>query len=236
VAKEREKAKGKNFCIIGLGTFGRKVCEVLSEGGAEVIAIDNRSNHIERIKDDVSQAMLLDATDEEALSNVPFEDVDIALIAIGDNIEASILTTAILKRIGVPYIIARAITDIHQQVLRQIGADEVINIEIDEGQRLARRLIAPAVLDRIPLSESISVTEMYVPEAFVNKALVELALRNKFNINVVTIRRMEVSVDELGNPVKDERVIFPEASEKLKEEDVLILVGKNEDIERFKEY
>lgn len=229
-------AKERVFAVIGLGTFGRHVSLELSARGGKVLAIDNQPKQVEALKDAVTQAVLVDATDEEGLASLSLGEVDVAIVAIGDAIEAGILTTAILKRSGVPYIVARAVSDIHAQVLRQVGADEVINLEVDEGRRIAQRLIAPHVLDRIPISSSISFAEVYVPRSFVNSTLVRLDLRKRFSINVVAIKRTKLSVDEVGNPVKDEEVVFPESDTMLLEQDVLLVVGKNEDIEAMKEY
>lgn len=228
--------KEKVFAVIGLGNFGRKVCEVLAEKGGKVLAIDVDPDLIEGVKNQVTQAILLDSTDENALGQVPFEDVEVAVVAFGDNIESSIITTALLKKVGIPYIVARAGSDIHQQVLKQVGADEVINIEIEEGRRLAQKLIAPEVLDRISITESISVAELYVPKSFVGQSLDKLDLRKKLRVNIISIRRIVLSVDEEGNPVKNEEVVFPEAAEVLKESDLLLVVGKNEDIDGFKQY
>lgn len=229
-------AKEKVFAVVGLGNFGRKVCEVLAEKGGKVLAIDVDPDLIEGVKNQVTQAILLDSTDEKALGQVPFEDVEVAVVAFGDNIESSIITTALLKKVGIPYIVARAGSDIHQQVLKQVGADEVINLEIEEGRRLAQKLIAPEVLDRISITESISVAELYVPKTFVGQSLAKLDLRKKLRINIISIRRIVLSVDEEGNPVKNEEVVFPEAEEVLKESDLLLVVGKNEDIDGFKQF
>jgi trk system potassium uptake protein TrkA len=229
-------AKERVFVVIGLGIFGRQVALELSAKGGKVIAIDNQAQHVEAVKDGVTQAVLVDATDEEGLAALSLEEVDVAIVAIGDAIESGILTTAILKRSGVPYIIARAVSDIHGQVLRQVGADEVINLEVDEGRRIAQRLIAPHVLDRIPISTSISFAEVYVPRSFINSTLIRLDLRKRFSINVVAIKRNKLTVDEVGNPVKDEEVIFPESDTMLLDQDILLVVGKNEDIEAMKEY
>lgn len=228
-------AKEKVFVVVGLGTFGRRVCEVLTEKGGKVIAIDQDASLVEKIKSDVTQAVLLDSTDEESLSRVPLEDCDFAVVAIGDNIEASVLSTALLKKAGVPYILSRAITDIHGRVLKQVGADEVVNIEIDEGTRVAQRLISPEVLDRVPLSKAMSMAEVYVQRGFWGKTLQELDLRRHANVNVVAIRRNTLSVDEMGNPVKNEEIIFPDAATDLKESDVLMVVGRDEDIDAFKD-
>ncbi len=232
MAKEREKV----FAVIGLGSFGERLCEELSEKGGKVLAIDNQAKLIERVKDMVAQSILLDSTDEEAMNQVPFADVDTAVVAIGDNIEASILTTAILKRIGIPRILSRAVSEIHQQVLWQVGADEIINIEIDEGTRLAQRLISPEILDRIPISEKISLSEVFVPSDFAEKNLSQLDLRNKMHVNVVAIRRTSLTVDEEGDTVRSERIVFPDAETKLEESDVLLLVGLNEDLDSFRSF
>jgi trk system potassium uptake protein len=229
-------ARERVFAVIGLGTFGRQVCLELSAKGGKVIAVDNEPKHIDVVKELVTQAVLLDSTDEEGLSTLQLEEVDVAIVAIGDAIEAGILTTAILKRSGVPYIVARAVSEIHGQVLKQVGADEVINIEIDEGRRLAQRLIAPQVLDRIPISSSISFAELNVPRSFLNSSLGKLDLRRRFSINVIAVKREDFTVDEQGNTVRNEEVIFPDRETVLNEQDILLVVGKNEDIESVKDY
>ncbi len=224
------------FAVIGLGTFGKQVCDVLMEKGGRVLAVDTRPDIIDRMKDSVTQAVLLDATDENALSTLPFDEVDIAIVAMGENREASILATAILKRMGVPYILSRSSSDLHTQVLKQVGADEVLNIEISEGSRIARRLMAPEILDRIPISETITVAELYVSKNLVGKELSKLNLRKKYNINIIAVKRSFISIDELGNPVKSEELIFPDSDTKLKEHDIILIVGKNEDIDSFKDF
>jgi trk system potassium uptake protein TrkA len=161
--------------------------------------------------------------------------VDTAIVAIGDNIEASILVTALLKRMGITHILARAVSELHMQVLRQVGADEVVNLEIDEGKRIAQRLSAPEVLDRTRISETISLAEIYVPEKLVGKRLDQLDLRQKYRINVIAVKRTSYSVDEVGNPRKAEEVLFPTPATTLEDRDVLLVVGKNDALEEFKE-
>ncbi len=230
MAKEKEKI----FAVLGLGTFGSKVCEILSERGGKVMAIDKDPLLIEKVKDHVTQSILLDSTDETAMNQIPYTDIDVAIVAMGETIEASILTTAILKRLGIPYIVARAVTDIHTQVLRQVGADEVINIEIEEGQRIAQKLISPEILDRIAITENISVAEIYVPKDFPGKELRKLDIRNKMHVNIVAIIRTTLDVDEEGNPIKKDSAVFPDAQEVLQESDILLVVGKNEDLDSFR--
>jgi trk system potassium uptake protein TrkA len=223
----------KTFAVIGLGIFGRKVCEVITDKGGEVIAIDNTPNQVNRVKDFVAQAILLDSTDEDSISNAPFDQVDAAIVAIGDNIEASILTTTLLKQLGVPYIISRAVNKTHYQVLKQIGADEVINIEEDQGERVALNLIAPSVLDKVRLSNEVILSEMYLPLAYNKSRVTSLDLVGKFKIRLTAIRRTESILDADGNTIRDEKLLFPEQVGELMEGDVLIIVGDEKDIEKF---
>ncbi|MGC9311785.1 MAG: potassium channel family protein [Sediminispirochaetaceae bacterium] len=225
----------KVFAVFGLGAFGRQLCATFMEKGASVIAIDNQGELIERIKDEVTHAIRIDSTDEESLDQVPLEDVETAIVAIGDNVEASILTTALLKRKGIPYILSRAISELHMQVLRQIGADEVVNLEIDEGRRIAQRLVAPEIIDRTSLGESLSLAELKAPKSLLGKPLIKLDLRSRHRISIVVIRRTQLTVDEIGNPTRSEQAVFPTADTVLEEEDILLVVGKTDDIEEFTE-
>jgi trk system potassium uptake protein TrkA len=226
----------KTFAVFGLGTFGFEVCRVLSEKGGRVIAVDVNPSLIEKVKEIATQAVLIDSTDEDSLRGAPLENVDVGIVAIGDDMEASILTTAILKNRGIPYIISRAISDIHAQVLRQVGATEVLFIEIEEGRRLATRLISPDVLDRIPISKNQTLAEVIVPEAFVGKTLQKLDLLNKLNITIISVKRMSTKIDDMGNPQKEELIIQPIPATALDEGDILVVIGKDEDINRLKEY
>jgi trk system potassium uptake protein TrkA len=225
----------KVFAVFGLGAFGMEVCRGLVEKGGKVIAFDHQPQPIEKIKDLVTQAMVLDSTDEDALRSAPLENVDVAIVAIGDDVEASILTTALLKNIEVPYIIARAVTDVHMRVLRQIGANEVINLEIEEGRRIASRLLTAEVLETIPITGDYSIIELYVPESMVGKSLERLNLRRGYLVNVIAIERFKTTVDEVGNPVKEERVILPTKDDVLLSNDILIMVGRNSDLDAFRE-
>lgn len=228
-------AREKIFAVFGLGTFGFEVCRVISEKGGKVIAVDNQHDLIEKVKNIVTQAILIDSTDEQSLKNAPIEDIDIAIVGIGQNIESSILTTTVLKNIGVPYIIARAISDIHAQVLKQVGATEVINIEIEEGKRIASRLISPDIIDKIYIGKEQILAEVVSSKNVVGKSILQLDLRRKMNINVVSIKRTSTEIDEMGNPVVDEVVDFPAPSTVLQKGDILVVVGKERDIERLKE-
>ncbi|OHD15820.1 MAG: potassium transporter TrkA [Spirochaetes bacterium GWD1_27_9] len=227
-------AKEKTIAIFGLGAFGFEICKRLAEKGGKVIAIDKDPKLIEKIKDSIMQAILIDSTDEESLKKSALENVDVAVVAMGENLQASIITTALLKKINIPYIIARATSDIHSQLLKQIGANEVINLEIEEGKRIANRLISPNVLERIPISKSQIFAEIIVPKSFVGKTLQQIDLRNKANINVISIRRIILKIDEMGNPLKEENVLIPKPSDVLELNDILAIVGTDKEIESLK--
>lgn len=224
----------KTFAVIGLGMFGWKVCQVLMEKGGEVIALDNRPEQINKIRDNVTQAILLDSTDEDSIREAPFDQVDAAIVAIGDNIEASILTTNLLKQTGVPYIIARAVNKTHYQVLKQIGADKVINIEEDSGALIATNLIAPSVMEKIPLSKDIFLAEMYLPDGLENSTIESLALIKRFNLRLTALRRTVSELNSDGTAVRTEMLLFPNPEDKLEEGDILILIGSDADLESFR--
>jgi len=226
--------KEKVYAVFGLGTFGLEVCKVLSEKGGRVIAVDVNEKLIDRVKDTVTQAILIDSTDEESIRSAPLAEVDVAVVGIGDDMESSILTTAILKKIGVPYIISRAINDIHAQVLKQVGATEVLFIEIEEGRRLAQRLISPDVLERIPISQNQTLAELVTPLQLAGRALYKIDLRKKFGVSVISIKRKKTIIDDQGSPRIEELVIQPAPTTVLEKEDILVVVGKDEDIDALK--
>ncbi|GAB1482681.1 TrkA family potassium uptake protein [Treponema sp.] len=227
--------KMRTFVVVGLGAFGVRVCEVLVEKGASVVAMDRDAAALERVKGSVSAAVLVDTTNEESLLKAPLDGVDVAIVAIGDDLEASILTTTLLKQRGVPYVAARAVSALHETVLRRVGANEVINIELEAGTRLARRIAAPDVLDTIPLSTDVSLTEMLLPAYFIGKTTIELELEKKMRLKLVGILRPEMDLDDSGNPLRRDILLFPEEGQKFTEGDRLFLLGRNADLDEFRE-
>ncbi len=227
--------KERVCAIFGLGMFGFEVCKELINKGGNVVAIDKNPEIIEKVKDIATQALLIDSTDEESLKNIAFENIDVAIVAIGVNIEASILTTALLKKFSVPYIIARAMNEIHARVLKQVGATEIINIEVEEGKRVAARILSPNILDRIPISKEQTLVEMIVPKTFVNKTVISCDFRKNYNVNIISIKRPHIEIDEMGNPIREEEVLSPSQEEILQPNDILVLIGSEEAISTLKE-
>jgi trk system potassium uptake protein TrkA len=178
------------FVVIGLGRFGGNVARSLALDGHPVLAVDIDEEVVRKISDDIDTVVRADATDEVVLQELRLQRMSRAVVAMGaESMEASILTTALLRQIGVPRIVARATTELHARVLHTVGAHQVVNPEAEMGLRLARQLSQPNVLERFDLGENAQVAEIAVPEAFVGKNLVELDLRREYGISVVAFRR-----------------------------------------------
>ena len=224
----------RQFAVIGLGRFGFSVAKTLSEKGKEVIGIDNREQIVQEMSEVVSQAVCVDAKDDKALKALGIQDVDVAVVAIGD-LEASILITLMLKEMGVKEIVAKALTDDHKKVLEKIGATRIVMPERDMGQRIGNTLVTPQVLDHIDLSEDSSIVEIVSPPDFVGKSLKELDVRAKYGVNVIAIKRKVKAISARGETKDEEKIeVTPEANEVIRDKDVLVIIGPNDKIERLK--
>lgn len=224
----------RQFAVIGLGRFGSSVAKTLSEKGKEVIGVDNREQIVQEMSEVISQAVCVDAKDEKALKALGIQDVDVAVVAIGD-LEASILITLMLKELGVKEIVAKAATDDHKSVLEKIGATRIIMPERDMGQRIGSALVTPQVLDHIGLSADSSIVEIVSPEDFVGKSLRELDVRAKYGVNVIAVKRNVRSISAKGEAKDEEKItVTPEADEIIKDKDVLVIIGPNDKIEKLK--
>ncbi|MFW6133588.1 MAG: potassium channel family protein [Planctomycetota bacterium] len=224
----------ERFAVIGLGLFGQRLATLLSEAGAEVIAVDNDRELVESVRDEVTLAVCLDCTDAEALKAQGVDKVDVAVVGIGSNLEISALTTVILKQIGVPRVITRATTAVRAQILSRIGADGIVNPEHESAERWRDKLLAPAMLERIVLGEEHSLVQVQAPRSFHGKTLGELGVHNKYDVLVVAIRQTVERTDPRGKKVSQEQVIAgPGPDDKVLPGDVLTLIGRDEAIEKF---
>lgn len=214
----------KQFAVIGLGRFGGSICKTLTELGHEVLAIDSDGNKISQFANSVTQAIQLDSTDEAALHEIGIRNFDHVIVAIGENIQASILTTLILKDMDIPYITVKAQNDYHEKVLSKIGATRVIHPERDMGMRIAHHLISENVLDFIELSPDYSLVEIKASEKMVGKSLLELNSRAKYGCNIMAIKSE-------GDDIN----ISPMAVDIIKDGDILVVIGSNKDISNFEE-
>lgn len=222
------------FAVIGLGAFGKKVATTLAEKGADVIAIDKSRDSVESIKEHVSAAIVLDSTDEEAMKAADIQDVDAAVVALGDNQEEAILITAILKKMGVSRIVARAINKLYAHVLKSVGADTVIVIEEQMGEDLAKRLLSPEIYQQVVLTTGHSLVEIEARPEFVGKSLRQLDLRKTYGVNIIAIQRKIPQVNEEGKIThKVEVNDIPGPDDTIEKGDVLVVVGADESIERM---
>lgn len=222
------------FAVIGLGAFGKKVAFTLSEKGAHVIAIDKNRESIEEIKERVSAALVLDSTDEDAMKAAGIKDVDAAVVALGDNQEEAILITAILKKLGVSKIVARAINQLYAHVLKSVGADNVIVIEEQMGEDLAKRLLSPEIYQHVVLTTGHSLVEIEARPEFIGKSLRQLDFRRTFGVNVIAIQKKIPTVNDEGKVAYTIEVNdVPGPDDRIEKGDVLVVVGADEKIENM---
>lgn len=209
------------FAVIGLGQFGRAVALSLVREGAAVLAIDKEQERAQMIEAEVDAVACADATDERALDELGLERMSCVVVAMGVRArETSILTTALLRQRGVPRIISRAANELHARVLLAVGAHEVINPELQMGQRLARNLAHPTILEQIALDENTNLVEVAAPEQFIGKTLVEIDLRRRYGVSVIAVRR--------GGQVMPQTA----AEERLIRGDRLLIVGPPASVRR----
>lgn len=213
----------KQFAVIGLGRFGASVATSLARMGCEVLAIDSDPAKVEAVMEEVTYAIQADAREEEALKAAGVRNVDVAVVAIGENVEANILVTLMVKELGVKCVVAKALNDLHAKVLAKIGADKIVFPERDMGVRVARTLATGNVLEHIDLSPDYSMEEIAAPHRLVGKTLGELSLRARHGTMVVAIKR--------DNNI----IVAPGAEDMIKEGDILVIVGPTRALERFQE-
>ncbi|WP_276354094.1 potassium channel family protein [Cohnella caldifontis] len=215
--------KLNQFVIIGLGRFGSSLGRELCQLGYEVLGIDQDEEKVEEMSGVLTHAVTADGKDEEVLRSVGVRNFDCGVVAIGDDIQASILAAILLKDLGVKKVVAKAVTELHGRVLEKIGVDRVIYPERDMGVRVAHQLVSPNLLDYIELSKKYTIAELGVPKAWSGKNLAAVNPRGRFGCSIVAIHKPQCMV------------IAPVAEDVLAENDVMIVIGTNEQVEQFHE-
>ena len=213
--------KEKNVLVLGLGRFGSALAKKLFEKDVEVMAVDRDYTKVQKMSDSVTYAAQADMTDEDAMKDLGIKNFDIAVIATGSNIEASIEATLICKDAGITTVIAKATTDTHERILEKIGADKIIFPELDSGERLARVISGSNLLEFIEFSNEFSLAEVRVHKAWVGKDLMELDFRNKYNLNVVAFER------------GGKTILNPGPHTKIEKNDLIVLIGRKEDVDKI---
>lgn len=211
----------KQFIVIGLGRFGSSIAKTLYSLGNDVLAIDASEDIVHEISENVTHAVQADATDENALKSLGIRNFDVAVIAIGSDIQSSIMITLLVKELGVKYVIAKAQNDLHAKVLTKIGADRIIFPERDMGIRVAHNLSYSNILDYIELSSDYSIAEIKAIPEWYNKSLRDTNMRAKYGINVMAIKR--------GKDIN----ISPIAQDVINSDDILVVIGNTEDVDKI---
>jgi trk system potassium uptake protein len=213
------------YAVIGLGRFGSAVVSTLTSLGQEVIGVDEDEDRVREVGELTSNALQIDATDLRALRQAGINDADVAIISIGENIEASLLVVMQVKELGVETIIAKAVTPLHGRILQKLGVSRVVFPEREMAERTARSLVIPNALDYIALSSDFSLVEVTTPPAFVDHTLRSLDLRARHGLMLVAIKR---KIDG-----EEQTLVAPAADEVLRAGDVLALLGRNEQLAKI---
>lgn len=209
----------KSFVVIGLGRFGMQVAKKLSQQGCEVLALDRSSDLVQQLGEIVTQAVIADARDKEVLRSLGVKDFDCAVVAIGDSLSDSVLATLNLKELGVPYVICKAHDETHRNVLEKLGADRVVIPEQENADRLAKSLSSTNVLDYIELSSDYGIIEVPVPASWENKSLIELNVRAKLGVNILSVKR--------GGSI----TVSPSADYRMAKGDIMLVLGETAALE-----
>ena len=215
----------KQFVVIGLGRFGRSVATALSRAGNDVLGVDTSEVLVEDMAPFVTHAVQADATDEKSLKALGISNFDVAVVAIGGDIQASIMVTMLCKEQGVPKVVVKAQSDIHAKVLERIGADRIVFPERDMGNKVALNLASENIIDFIEVSPDYSLMEVDTIKNWVGKTLTELRFRQLYNVNIIAIKNEGGEIN-----------INPAAADKIETDDSLIVVGSNDDIKKLVEY
>ena len=215
----------KQFVIIGLGNFGYYLATYLYDKGQEILAIDKDPDRVQKIKDQVSQAVVADATDRKTLEILGVKDMDAAIVCIGSDLKDSILTTLTLKDIGVKMILAKALSENHGRILLKVGASDILFPEKDLAISLAERLNNPNILDYLPFLEGYSIIQLATPDEFIGKSLSEIDIINRFGVMVVAVKEI---IPERLNMIPTGKFI-------LKDSDILILLGPIESLDKLRD-
>jgi trk system potassium uptake protein TrkA len=226
----------RKFAVIGLGRFGMTLARQLAALGAEVIAVDLLEDRVAEARGFATVAVRMDGTDERALREQGVDGVEVAIVGMGENSEATQLATVVLKnRLAVRRVVVKSPGPLQDKILPRIGADEIVSPEKDSGVRLAQRLLSPGLLEVIELSEGHSLVQLEAPRKFHGKTIRDLDVRNQYGVNIVALKkRRPAGTDEEGKEIYEEDLVeIPGPMDVIEPADVLVLVGRDEDISRL---
>lgn len=214
-------SKDKQFAVIGLGRFGRSIARCLHGMGYDVLAVDRSYELVQSFSDEVTHVVQADTTDENALKALGIRNFDVVIVAIGEDMQANVLTVVQLKELGVSYVVAKARNLLHGKLLEKIGADSIVYPERDMAKRVAYGLTSRNIMDYIELSPEYSIAEVGVPASIAGKSLIESNVRAKYGLNVVAIKR------------QDRVIVPPNPQDVIEKDDIIVVVGSNEGMKRW---
>ena len=224
----------RQYAVIGLGTFGFKLATTLVEMGGQVLAIDNNRDRVQEIKDLVTDAVVLDATDKSAMDSLDMTSLDMVVVSVG-HLEDSVLISLYLKEAGVSEIVVKALNADHVKIVKLLGVSRVVLPEEEMAMRLAGSLLTPNIIEHIPLSPGHSIVEVKAPESFWGSTIGDLDIRKKYRVEVIALKKYVVSKLDSKETVDESKTrVVPSADELINSGDALVVIGKNEDIEKMR--
>ncbi|MGE5349285.1 MAG: potassium channel family protein [Actinomycetota bacterium] len=224
------------FIVIGLGNFGSSLAEKLAILGHEVIGVDNKIEKIEMMKDKITHAICMDCRNQDAISSLPLKNTDVVVVSIGEDEGANLLTTAMLKKINVPRLISRSVSQIHETILEAMEVSEIVRPEEETAERWARKLTTSGIVDSFELNDKYSIVEVRVPRKFSGKTIGDVGFNRDYNVVVLTIMKDVKERNILGLFRKARKMSIEgvaTARTILNEGDVMVLFGHNDDIRRL---
>lgn len=221
------------FIIIGLGNFGFALAKKLSQQGHEVIGVDKTIDKIEEIKDKITHAICLDCSHQAAVNSLPLKNTDVVIVAIGEDVAGNLLTTALIKKTGVPRLISRSISNIHETILGSMEITEIVRPEVETAERWAKKLTSSGLVDSFELTDKYSVVEVVIHEKFAGKTIEEIGFNKDYNVIVLTVMKSIKEENKIGIEKKSPKFQIEgiaKAETILNEGDIMVLYGTNKDI------
>jgi trk system potassium uptake protein TrkA len=227
--------KKKQFAIIGLGTFGYNVAVELAKKDMQVLAIDNNGEIVNRIDRLVTQALVADAADEKAMEDAGVADCDSVVISIGGNIETSILSTLVVKELGVKNVIVKSSSHWHSRVVAKLGVDTVVYPEFEMAKKLVDNIVMPNILEQIELSKDYNLVEVIAPEEIWGKTIKNSNVRNNYGVNIIAVRKRIPIIDDNGqSDIKEEVNMMPGPDDEINQNDILVVIGSEKSLAKLR--
>jgi trk system potassium uptake protein TrkA len=225
----------KQYAVIGLGTFGYNVAVELEKKGIQVLAIDDDADIVNKISPFVTQALIADATDEKAMEDAGVADCDSVIISIGESIETSILSTLIVKDLGVKNIVVKSASSWHSKVAAKIGADTIVYPELEMAKKLVDNIVSPNILEQIELSKEYNLIEIVAPKEIWGKTIKSSGFRNNYGVNIIAMRKQVLFINDDGqSDMKEEINMVPGPEDEINQNDILVVLGSKESLTKLK--